>query len=231
MFSKYFSSKNLILDIENGDQFDFDRYGNAYVNNVKQTASISNSEYSLKLLGNGLTQLTVSNLGLIIQWYAQKTRNFANFYINKDSGDEIRGYCGSTDNNSTHNLDPTLTEAVYGSISQVLSPQCDGKLHPNSRWGYKFNEVDLSSTKIQTSTQLISGFKYCKGSPGYRRRRSTDDEDDSCNGDDPLEVCSGILDTLSDCKKALSENELNAFLGSCHFDMCLDDRIGCAFLP
>ena len=173
-------------------------------------------------------------MGLMIQWIgpSSKTRSnsYANFYINIASGDEIRGYCGSTDDNPDHDLDLPLTEAVYGSISEVLSPRCQGNPY-KANWGWKFQETDFSSTSIQTSSVKTSGFKYCEGSPGFRRRRSTDDNEDSCNGDDPVQICSEILNTLSDCKKALSENELNAFLGSCQFDMCLDDRMGCTFLP
>ena len=192
-------------------------------------------EYKLELTaGNweSWTRLTIPELGLIIEWVGDEGAQYANIYIDKEQKDEIRGYCGSTDNNVAHNLDLPLTRAVYGEILKVSSPQCDGKDADDFNY-IVFHERESESFSFDNyeTEYYYEDFKYCEGSPQYRRRRSTDDdEDDSCNGDDPVEICSGILETLSDCKKSMSNNELNAFLKNCQFDMCLDDRNGNAFL-
>ena len=232
---QFFTSKSLTLKIENDDEFKFDRYEGTSINGIKTTASIPNGstsendfEYSLQLSTYAWTRLMVPNLGLIIEWYADRSQ-YANIYINKENKEEIRGYCGSTDNNISHNLELPLTEAVYDSISKVSSPQCDGK--DASDYLYFMNmDTDSFDTYNYDIESQYYDFKYCDGSPQYRRRRSTNDEDDPCNGDDPVEICSGILNTLSECKKSLPDNELNSFLRNCQFDMCLDDRNGCTFL-
>ena len=192
------------------------------------TTSRNNLEYKLELTsGNweSWTRLTIPKLGLMIEWYGGSSQ-YSNIYIAKENKEEIRGYCGSTDNNVAHNLKLPLTEAVYGSVSKVSSPQCDGK---NAADYVYFASMDSESFYDYELEYELYDFKYCEGSPQYRRRRSTDDRENSCNGDDPVEICSGILNTLSDCKKSLSENELKSFLRNCQFDMCLDDRNGNAF--
>ena len=190
------------------------------------TTSINNFEYKLELTAGNFdswTRLTIPELGLIIEWYGTGSQ-YANVYIEKENKDEIRGYCGSTDNNVDHNLELPLTEAVYGSVSKVSSPQCDGK---DAASYIIFEELESSFSDYDYFS-VNEQFKYCEGSPQYRRRRSVN-EDDPCNGDDPVKICSGILNTLSDCKKSLSDNEINSFMGNCQFDMCLDDRNGSAY--